>query len=90
MHLMPAQNRTTSSSPNCHFKGTMMTSRQDQFSNQPATVAEIFSDATIDALNSALLQHGISAERVIAVLPVAAQIVANPSPPQFRVLYRAA
>lgn len=67
-----------------------MTSRQDQFSNQPTTVAEIFTDATVDALNSVLLQRGISAERVIAILPVAGQIVANPSPSQFRVLYRAA
>ena len=67
-----------------------MASRQDQFSNQPATVSEIFTDATVDALNSVLLQRGISAERVIAVLPVPAQIVANPTPAQFRVLYRTA
>jgi hypothetical protein len=68
----------------------MMVSRQEQLSNQPTAVAEIFTDATVEALNSVLLQRGISAERVIAVLPVAAQIVANPTPPQFRVLYRAA
>jgi hypothetical protein len=30
----------------------------------------------------------ISADQVIAILPVEGQIIANPTPPQFRVLYR--
>jgi hypothetical protein len=33
-------------------------------------------------------ERGISADQVIAILPVEAQIMANPVPPQFRVLYR--
>ncbi len=59
------------------------------FSNSTNVVDEMFTEAKIDALNSKLIERGISADQVIAILPVAAQIVANPTPPQFRVLYRA-
>jgi hypothetical protein len=59
------------------------------FSNSANVVNEIFTDARIDALNAKLIEHGISADQVIAILPVEARIVANPKPPQFRVLYRA-
>jgi hypothetical protein len=58
------------------------------FSNSTNVVDEMFTEAKIDALNSKLIERGISADRVIAILPVEAQIVANPTPPQFRVLYR--
>jgi len=58
------------------------------FSNS-AIVDEIFTEARVDALNAKLMERGISGEQVIAILPVEAQIVANPKPPQFRVLYRA-
>jgi len=44
---------------------------------------EMFTEAKIDALNSKLIERGISADQVIAILPVEAQIVANPTPPQF-------
>jgi hypothetical protein len=60
------------------------------FSNSANVVDEMFTDARIDALNAKLIERGISAEQVIAILPVEAQIVANPKPPQFRVLYRTA
>jgi len=33
-----------------------------------------------------LIERGISADQVIAILPVEAQIMANPTLPQFRVL----
>jgi hypothetical protein len=59
------------------------------FSNSTNVVDEMFTEAKIDALNSKLIERGISADQVIAILPVEAQIVANPTPPQFRVLYRA-
>jgi hypothetical protein len=58
------------------------------FSNHANVVGELFTDAKIDALNSKLIERGISADQVIAILPVEAQIVVNPKPPQFRVLYR--
>jgi hypothetical protein len=50
----------------------------------------MFTDAKIDALNAKLIERGISADRVIAILPVEGQIMVNPTPPQFRVLYRTA
>jgi hypothetical protein len=59
------------------------------FSNRTNVVDEMFTEAKIDALNSKLIERRISADQVIAILPVEARIVANPTPPQFRVLYRA-
>jgi hypothetical protein len=58
------------------------------FSNNVWVVDEFFTEAKIEALNSELLRREISAEQVIAVLPVAGQIMVSPTPPQFRVLYR--
>jgi hypothetical protein len=55
-----------------------------------SAVVEIFTDAKIDALNAKLIERGISADQVIAILPVEAKLVVNPTPPQFRVLYRTA
>jgi hypothetical protein len=57
-------------------------------SNNSNIVDEMFTDAKIDALNSKLIERGISADQVIAILPVEAKIMVNPTPPQFRVLYR--
>jgi hypothetical protein len=59
-----------------------------RFSNNPNVVDEMFTDAKIDALNAKLIERGISADQVIAILPVEAKIMVNPMPPQFRVLYR--
>ena len=58
------------------------------FSNRANVVAEIFTEAKIDALNTKLMELCISADQVIAILPVEAMIMVNPTPPQFRVLYR--
>ena len=60
-----------------------------QFSNSTNVVDEIFTEAKIDALNTKLIKRGISADQVIAILPVEAQAMVNPTPPQFRVLYPA-
>jgi hypothetical protein len=60
------------------------------FSNSASVVDEIFTEAKIDALNAKLIERGISADQVIAILPVEAQMMGNPTPPQFRVLYRTA
>jgi hypothetical protein len=58
-------------------------------SNRANVLDEIVVTAEIDALNSALAERGISADRIVAVLPLEARIMVNPTPPQYRVLYRA-
>jgi hypothetical protein len=58
------------------------------FSNAANVVDEMFTEARIEALNAKLIERGISADQVIAILPVEARIMVNPTPPQFRVLYR--
>jgi hypothetical protein len=58
--------------------------------NDIAAVAEFLTDASTDALNAALSARGISADRIIAVLPLPGQTLVNPTKPQFRVLYRTA
>jgi hypothetical protein len=66
-----------------------MTARQRaQFANSANVVAEIFTEAKIDALNTKLMERNVSADQVIAILPVEAKIMVDPTPPQFRVLYR--
>jgi hypothetical protein len=52
-------------------------------------LAEFFTDATIETLNAELVRREVSPEQVITVLPVPAQTIINPTPRQFRVLYRA-
>lgn len=66
----------------------MTAPQRAQFSNSATVVAEIFTEAKIDALNTKLVEQGISADQVIAVLPVEARIMANPVSRRFRVLYR--
>jgi hypothetical protein len=58
------------------------------FANSANAVDEFFAEARIEALNAELTKREIAAEQVIAILPVAAQIMVNPTPPQFRVLFR--
>jgi hypothetical protein len=59
------------------------------YSNRVSPVEEIVTEATLDALNAALSEHGIDAERIISILPVPGQTMAFPKPPQLRVLFRA-
>jgi hypothetical protein len=66
----------------------MTAAQRAPLSNSANVVDELFTDAKIDALNSKLIERGISAEQVIAILPVEAKLMVNPAPPQFRVLYR--
>ena len=61
----------------------------NRMSNQPGLVEELVTEARVDVLNAELAERGIGADRIIAVLPVPAQTMANPAPPKFRVLYRA-
>ncbi|OCC00654.1 hypothetical protein BA190_32860 [Labrys sp. WJW] len=53
-------------------------------------IGEIYTEATIQALNAALAQENIEASAVIAVLPVPSRTMATISGPQFRVLFRKA
>jgi hypothetical protein len=59
-----------------------------QFANGSNSVDELYLEATADALNAELVRRDISTEQVIAILPVAAQIMIDPTPPRFRVPYR--
>ncbi len=68
----------------------MTAPQRAQFSTSANVVDEFFTEARIEALNTELLRREISAEQVIAVLPVAGQMMVNPTPAQFRVLYRMA
>jgi hypothetical protein len=67
----------------------MAASQPTPLSNR-ADVAELLTEARVEALNAALADRGITADRIITVLHVPGQTVANPKPAQFRVLYRAA
>ncbi|SDR51135.1 hypothetical protein SAMN05444161_4984 [Rhizobiales bacterium GAS191] len=66
----------------------MTMSQAPRLSNYAHVVEELYTEAEIETLNVVLLQHGISAERIVAIIPVPAQTMVTPTPPQFRVLYR--
>jgi hypothetical protein len=55
----------------------MTAPQRAQFSNSANIVDEIFTEARIDALNTKLIERGISADQVIAILPVEGQIMAQ-------------
>jgi hypothetical protein len=59
------------------------------FPNRRRLVEEFFTDATTEKLSAELIRREISPEQVITILPVPAQTILNPTPRQFRVLYRA-
>jgi hypothetical protein len=52
-------------------------------------VDELFTDANIVTLNEMLVERGISPDRIITIVMVPGQTMVTPTPPQFRVLYRA-
>lgn len=56
--------------------------------NRADVIGEIYTDAKIEALNTVLVERGISGEQIIAILPEAGQTLVKPTPPRFRVLYR--
>jgi hypothetical protein len=66
----------------------MALTQAQAYSNRADAVGEIVTEATIDALNAALSDRGIEAERIISILPVAAQSLVTVKGPQYRVLYR--
>ncbi|MFM9847930.1 MAG: hypothetical protein ACKVP3_12315 [Hyphomicrobiaceae bacterium] len=67
-----------------------MSAAHSTLSNRADAVTELLTEARVDALNAALADRGITADRIITILHVAGQTMANPTPAQFRVLYRAA
>jgi hypothetical protein len=67
-----------------------MAAAQAILSNRADAVGEIVTEASVQALNAALSDRGIEAERIISILPIAAQTLISTAPAQFRVLYRAA
>ena len=60
----------------------------NRISNQRELVEELITEARVEVLNAELAARGIRADRIIAVLQVPGQTMANPTTPKFRVLYR--
>ena len=58
--------------------------------NAAREIGEFVTPANVDALNAALAERGIAADRIVAVLSIAPQVAAVPAPERFRVLYRLA
>lgn len=57
--------------------------------NQHKRVGEFTTEATVEMLNAELADRRIGPERIITVLHVPGQAIANSTTPKFRVLYRA-
>ncbi|WP_152539836.1 hypothetical protein [Afipia sp. P52-10] len=58
-------------------------------SNRAKVLDEVIVEAKLDALNTVLADRGISADRIVSVIPLPGQTLVSPTPPQYRVLYRA-
>jgi len=58
-----------------------------QIGSNAALVEEIVTDATVDALNAALADCGITPDRILAVHYLEGVGLANGPGPRFRVLY---
>ena len=67
----------------------MYETEPSRVSNRLESVEELITEARVEVLNAELAERGISADRIIAVLQVPGQTMANPTTPKFRVLYRA-
>ena len=63
--------------------------QHSSLTNRADVVTELLTEARVDALNAALSDRGVTADRIITILHVPGQTIANPTPAQFRVLYRA-
>ena len=60
-----------------------------RFSTDYKQVGEFTTEATVEMLNAELADRRIGPERIITVLHVPGQAIANSTTPKFRVLYRA-
>jgi hypothetical protein len=66
----------------------MAQAKESKMSNRADIIKELFTEARIEALNSALADLGIAAENVVTIFQVPGPALVNPTPAQFRVLYR--
>ena len=66
----------------------MTASAQHGLGKTKSEVREVLTEASVEALNSTLSEKGIAAEAIVSILQIPAQNLINPSPAQFRVLYR--
>ena len=57
------------------------------FEREHNGVAEFITEASVEMLNAELADRGIKPDRIITVLQVPGQTMANPTTPKFRVLY---
>ena len=66
----------------------MAQAKENKMSNRADIIKELFTEARVEALNSALADLGIAAENVVTIFQVPGQALVKPTPAQFRVLYR--
>jgi hypothetical protein len=66
----------------------MPQAKESKMSNRADIIKELFTEARIEALNTALADLGIAAENVVTIFQVPGQALVSPTPAQFRVLYR--
>jgi hypothetical protein len=65
----------------------MTKARSSSHANIRGTVKELFTQATLPALNRALLNRGINPHAIVAIVEMHGQAMASARHPQFRVLY---
>ena len=65
----------------------MSKGRRDTHANPRGTVKELFTQATLPALNCALLNRGIDPHAIVTIAEMHGQTVPFPTPSLFRVLY---
>jgi len=65
----------------------MTKARSGSHANLRGTVKEFFSEATLPALNSAMVNRGIDPHANITIIEMHGQTMASRTYPQFRVLY---
>jgi hypothetical protein len=67
---------------------TMVVENKSSNLNKYNRIMELYTDDTIAALNTALLERKVDIEQIISVFTVPGQMMGRPAPSQFRVLYR--
>jgi hypothetical protein len=65
----------------------MTKARSGAHANSRRTVKELFTRATVPALNRALLNRGIDPHAIVTIAEMHGQTMAGPRHPHFRVLY---
>lgn len=57
--------------------------------SKPSLLAEVVTDATVEAVNAAMAERGLDASAIVTVIPVTGTPLADGPGERFRVLYRA-